>query len=121
MAVATLTVVWLVVSPASALPNRAPVCDPRGATGFAPPPQFQDLELSLDIPADCVQVNPLESRNVVPGRAAWIDFSLSQEPALESTPVLPPPALVARLSARASVEGRASPGVHARHERPPRA
>ena len=28
--------------------DRAPLCDPRGATTFAPPPQMQDVEVSLD-------------------------------------------------------------------------
>ena len=28
--------------------ERAPLCDPRGATTFAPPPQMQDVEVSLD-------------------------------------------------------------------------
>lgn len=121
VALATFTVVWLVVSPASALPNRAPVCDPRGAVGFAPPPQIQDLELSLDIPADCVELSPLDTKNVVPGRAAAIDFSISQEPLLEAGVAIPTLAFAERLSARRAVEGRPRPGVHARLERPPRA
>jgi hypothetical protein len=42
-------------------------CDPRGAAVFAPPPQIQDPELSLDIPPDCAEDSPLDVRNVVPG------------------------------------------------------
>jgi hypothetical protein len=43
------------------------MCDPRGAAVFAPPPQIQDPELSLDIPPDCAEDSPLDVRNVVPG------------------------------------------------------
>ena len=121
VAFATFTVVWLVVSPASALPNRAPVCDPRGAVGFAPPPQFQDLERSLDIPADCVEVSFLETRNVVPGRAPQYDFSIAQEPVVQAAAELPALVFTERLPARVVVEGRPRSGVHARLERPPRA
>ena len=52
----TLVVVWLVASPAMAsegtlasLANKAPLCDPRGAITFAPPPQMQEPTSSLDI------------------------------------------------------------------------
>ncbi len=45
----------------------APMCDPRGAAVFAPPPQIQDPELSLDIPPDCAEDSPLDVRNAVPG------------------------------------------------------
>ena len=80
---ATFMVAWLVTSPASAVTNRAPVCDPRGAIGFAPPPQIQDVELSLDIPADCgtTDVNPIETKNVMPDRSGLVDFSSYDEPA----------------------------------------
>jgi len=134
LAVATFTVVWLVVSPASAAgllsvhgPNAlrmgrspAPVCDPRGATGFAPPPQIQDLELSLDIPADCYDVNPLETKNYVPGRHVQLDISSSQEPVAPTTIALPAPELSERLPVRGHVEARLPPGVRVSLERPPR-
>ena len=137
LAVATFTVVWLVVSPASAatmststitksgwnvpVHTMAPVCDPRGAIGFAPPPQIQDEELSLDIPPDCVDVNPLETKNYVPGhRSALIDLSSSQEPAAPSSATLPARDLSERLSARVDVVETGPPGYHASLERPPR-
>ncbi|MBX3208604.1 MAG: hypothetical protein KF764_26460 [Labilithrix sp.] len=98
----------------------APVCDPRGAIGFAPPPQIQDLELSLDIPADCFEVNPLETKNYVPGHHLRIDLSSSQEPVAPTQAVLPPVELSERLPVRACVETRPSPGVRASLDRPPR-
>lgn len=135
LAVATFTVVWLVVSPASAallssvgtpVPARihgmAPVCDPRGAIGFAPPPQIQDAELSLDIPADCFDVNPLESKNYAPGhRSTPLDISSSQEPAARTTELLPARVLSERLAARVEVVEAGPPGFHTSIERPPRA
>jgi hypothetical protein len=120
LAVATFTVVWLVVSPASAR-SLAPVCDPRGAIGFAPPPQIQDEERSLDIPADCFEVNPLDSKNYVPGHpGAPIDMSSSQEPVAETVITLPAIVLSERLPIRAEGEGRPSPGFRSSLERPPR-
>ncbi len=117
---ATFAVVWLVVSPASAA-SRAPLCDPRGLIAFAPPPQIQDAELSLDIPADCVEDSPIESKNYVPGHlGASIDLSSAQEPVAESPVDLPDVPLSERLSIRASVEGRLPPGFRASLDRPPR-
>jgi hypothetical protein len=121
LAVATFTVVWLVVSPASAM-NRAPVCDPRGAIGFAPPPQIQDAELSLDIPADCFDESPLDTKNYVPGHpSAPLDISSSREPVTQTVIVLPALMLAERLPIRAHEEGRPSPGFRASLDRPPRA
>jgi hypothetical protein len=135
LAVATFAVVWLVVSPASATGllsavgadppkagrTMAPVCDPRGAIGFAPPPQIQDAELSLDIPADCFDVNPLESKNYVPGhRGAPIDVSSMQEPVVEAAVPLPALMLSERLLVPACVEARPPPGFRVSLERPPR-
>ena len=83
--IATVTVVWLLVSPSTALAmprNAAPVCDPRGAITFAPPPQIQDAELSLDIPADCFDLGAIDFRlvkNVDHGRTAPPELSSSQE------------------------------------------
>jgi hypothetical protein len=118
---ATFMVVWLVTSPARAFSDRAPVCDPRGAIGFAPPPQIQDAELSLDIPADCADISPLESKNFMPGRGAPIDFSSSQEPASVTTPALPVLVLAERLPVRITTCARPPPGVRSPLERPPRA
>jgi hypothetical protein len=120
LALATFAVVWLVVSPASASPSMAPLCDPRGAITFAPPPQIQDAELSLDIPADCATDSPSESRNVVPGRGPQIDISFSQEPVAASGTRLPALIFAERLPARVAVDVGLRPGVRASLERPPR-
>lgn len=120
VALTTFMVVWLVTSPARAFSDRAPVCDPRGAIGFAPPPQIQDAELSLDIPADCVDVSPLESKNVVPGRSVSIDLSSSQEPVAAITPTLPAFVFAERLPVRVATCARPPPGVRASLDRPPR-
>jgi len=117
LAVATFAVVWLVVSPASAM---APVCDPRGAVGFAPPPQIQDAELSLDIPADCFDVNPLETKNYVPGHGVQIDTSTSQEPIAATPLFVLGLEFTERLPVRGHVEARPPPGVRMSLDRPPR-
>ncbi len=53
--------------PPPALPaprNAAPLCDPRGATMFAPPPQLQDVEQSLEVSRDCAREGgPLRLRD----------------------------------------------------------
>lgn len=117
LAVATFAVVWLVVSPASAM---APVCDPRGAIGFAPPPQIQDAELSLDIPADCFDVNPLETRNYVPGHHVQIETWTSQEPIAATPLVVLALEFTERLPVREHVEARPPPGFRMSLDRPPR-
>lgn len=120
LALATFTVVWLVVSPASAM-SRAPICDPRGAIAFAPPPQIQDAELSLDIPADCFDSSPLESKNYVPGhRSAPIDISSMQEPVATTTLELPAITLSERLPVRVDGTETGPPGFRVSLERPPR-
>lgn len=121
VAVTTFMVVWLVASPASAFSTtRAPVCDPRGAIGFAPPPQIQDLELSLDIPADCVEDSPLETKNYTPLRGGPIELSSSQEPAAPvSSPVLAA-AVVERVPVPVVECPRPPPGHRRGIERPPR-
>src|SRR5437660_12863648 len=51
VACATALAAWVVATPAHA---AAPLCDQRGATTFAPPPQLQPIETSIDVgpPAD---------------------------------------------------------------------
>jgi len=117
LAVATFAVVWLVVSPASAM---APVCDPRGAVGFAPPPQIQDAELSLDIPADCFDVNPLETKNCVPGHHVQIETWGSQEPMAATPLVVLGLEFAERLPVREHAQTRPPPGFRMSLERPPR-
>ncbi len=68
--------VWLASGRASAssetMANKAPLCDARGAITFAPPPQMQELEVSLDVgvPADCfAPASAGETRTADNGRA----------------------------------------------------
>ncbi len=120
LAVATFTVVWLVASPASAFSTRAPVCDPRGAIGFAPPPQIQDAELSLDIPADCFGESPLEAKNFAPGRNSAIDVSSSQEPVSPTASLVLATSVAERLSIPVVECPRPPPGYQQGVDRPPR-
>lgn len=117
LAFMTFAVVWLVVSPAQAM---APICDPRGAIGFAPPPQIQDEERSLDVTPDCVDVSPLETKNYTPGCPVQFDAPSSQEPATQAAVVIPAIPFVERLPIRRTTEARPPPGVRGSIERPPR-
>ena len=117
---ATLAVVWLVASPAQA---AAPVCDPRGAIMFAPAPQMQDPEQSLDVVAPCDgrADDPLAGRHVVPRRGTALDFSSSsQDPAIAGRFFVPLAAPLARLPAPEAALARPPNGVRSALERPPR-
>ncbi|AKU95787.1 hypothetical protein AKJ09_02451 [Labilithrix luteola] len=126
VALTAFVAVWIVAPSAAraASVNAAPVCDPRGAIMFAPPPQMQDPQQSLDIVVnedDCTQ-SPLETRHLVSHRAPLlIDSGPAQDPATANvaTSVADPeselcPAPVASLSF-------ARPGFRSDLERPPRA
>jgi hypothetical protein len=119
---AVFAMVWLVAAPAFAS-TKAPVCDPRGATTFAPPPQLQDLEQSLDVAEaeDCA-ARPEETRHVTsPKRAPRTLASSAQEPAAAGVSpsvvcgeceLLPAPARTATAGPR---------GFRVTLDRPPRA
>ena len=150
----TLAVVWLVTAPAfaqnassagptsvpmSTMPapavddsvpptSRAPLCDPRGATTFAPPPQMQDVEVSLDTGLtleDCAASNERTSRlghRAAPGRAPTpLDASASSDAAVITA--------VAKLAAAArellpvpvASTMCPRPGIRSTVDRPPRA
>lgn len=118
---ATFMVAWLVVKPAQA---AAPRCDPRGAITFAPPPQLQDPDASIDIGVDgCGAVTPLEDRLVAPGGSAPEDapptFHSSAAAATHAVPAIDPP-VVRLLGPPHEVTG-GSAGVRNTIERPPRA
>ena len=117
---ATFVVVWLVTSPASA--HRAPICDPRGATAFASPPQLQDPEASLDVveAQDCAGETPLDGRHATRGRSGGAENEASPEPLTFARAVLAlaPPA--ARIAAPASFFRGKRPGFRHTLERPPR-
>ena len=52
VAVAAASCVWLVAIPAAWASSLAPQCDHRGAITFAPPPQLQPPEQSIDMTDD---------------------------------------------------------------------
>lgn len=116
---ATFAVVWLVACPAQA---AAPVCDPRGAIMFAPAPQMQDLEQSMDVVAPCDgrAEDPLAARQVAPQRGPQIDLSSSHEQVTTNAFVIPLVAPLARLAAPEPVLARPPSGVRSALERPPR-
>jgi hypothetical protein len=115
---ATFVVVWLVASPAQA---AAPVCDPRGAIMFAPPPQMQDPEQSLDVVAPCdPREDPFAARHVGPQRGPQIEIVDSREPALTTAIVIPLSPPLARIAAPEEALARAPSGVRSALERPPR-
>jgi len=125
----TLVVVWLVASPALAstesLAAKAPLCDPRGAVTFAPPPQMQQLEVSLDIGTfdDCgSSSSEADARHADTGRPpVQIDASSSREPLTRAatTPVAGPASELVPAPAASEVCSR--PGVRSTVDRPPRA
>jgi hypothetical protein len=122
VALATFAVVWLVASPARAA--GAPVCDPRGAIVFAPPPQQQDPELSLDVVLnddDCTK-SPLESKNVVPNRAPVPHAAFATpDLAVTTTNACILHGFAARIPVPAAAAAPARPGFTDTIERPPRA
>lgn len=126
LAVATLVVVWLVVAPrtAFAMPRSgAPLCDPRGAITFAPPPQVQDVELSLDIPPDCFDIGPLDLRlleNADHGRSAPPELSSTQEPGAVTDGLRLDLVFSERLPVRILVEREPQLADRDSLERPPR-
>lgn len=121
-AFATFVVAWLVAPQAAWAASPAPVCDPRGAIMFAPPPQIQDLEQSLDVVAPCDgrAADPREATQVTRGHRAQIELSSSQEPATADAVVVPLAAPLARVRAPEAALARAPSGVRSDVERPPR-
>jgi len=146
----TLAVVWFVASPALAAnatslvdapimslmhpappPAAAPVygaplCDPRGATTFAPPPQLQDVEVSLDSGLtldDCMTSSTHdETHRAAPRRAPLpVDaFSSSDAAAIAAVATL---AAAARELLPVPVPSTVCPrpGIRSTVDRPPRA
>jgi hypothetical protein len=123
--VATVTVVWLLVSPSQALAmprSGAPVCDPRGAITFAPPPQIQDPELSLDVPVDCFDLAAIDFRlvnGVDHGRSAPPDLSSSQESVTGMDALLFGLEFTERVPAPRAIASAPPAGVRPTLERPP--
>jgi hypothetical protein len=125
LTLSTLLVVWLVTGTGTAsAASQAPQCDPRGATTFAPPPQLQEPDSSLDIVVnddDCTK-SPLETRQAVPKRAPPIDAAPSARDAAVTTIALPAVHVRGeRLPAPGASEVCLRPGFRTSVDRPPRA
>lgn len=123
---ATFAVVWLAfgrTAEASAA-YVAPLCDPRGASAIAPPPQMQSLEMSLDVVVvddDCSDL--LDAHQVTPGRAPrGAEGASASQPQFQTpSAVVTPTAPNDRLPAPAASIRFARPGFRVSLDRPPRA
>lgn len=119
-----VVVTWLVAPSAFAATSRAPVCDPRGAIGFAPNPQLQDVQQSLDAPADEDACGGSEEnlRHAERDRAPrGAEGTSSSDPTIARSAG----AIVAPLSTRVPAPEASARGARPAHalalERPPRA
>lgn len=107
--------------------DRAPLCDPRGAITFAPPPQMQDAEVSLDTGLtleDCLStLRDGDVNRAAPGRAP---LPLGAPSVSEGAAVLTTAATLAAsarelLPAPAARTSCERPGIRSTVDRPPRA
>jgi hypothetical protein len=107
--------------------DRAPLCDPRGAITFAPPPQMQDVEASLDSGLtleDCLaNLRDGDVKRVAPGRAPLpLDASrASSDAAVLATAVMLAASARELLPAPVASTSCARPGIRSTVDRPPRA
>jgi hypothetical protein len=115
-------------APEPVLPfGRAPLCDPRGATTFAPPPQMQDAEVTLDTgltAEDCLRGQGDErAHRVAPGRAPLPSAAASSS--TDAAVISAVPRLVASGHARSPAPiaslARGPCGIPSTIDRPPRA
>jgi hypothetical protein len=107
---------------------RAPLCDPRGAIMFAPPPQMQDVEATLDTGLtldDCFgdAAKNADARRAAPGRAPLpIDASsASTDAAVLAAAVALAASARELLPAPAASTMCLRPGFRSTVDRPPRA
>ena len=138
----TLVVVWFVTSPAraAAAPSNidppasiprlsgAPLCDPRGATTFAPPPQMQDVEVSLDAGLtldDCMIGASGSARCVLPAESPVPTGPSASSDSVSDSLITAVATLAAvgrdLLPAPAAGPFCPRPGFHSTVDRPPRA
>jgi hypothetical protein len=118
--VAVTLAVWLAVAPASA---AAPLCDPRAASGFAPPPTLDAPAASVDVgdsSDSCawLVVDKDSAYNQGRGSDPWPTPSradVTVEP--DASSVSPAPAILVPLTYEPTIN---RPGVRDRLERPPR-
>ena len=107
--------------------DRAPLCDPRGAITFAPPPQMQDVEVSLDTGLtldECLaSLRDNGVNRAAPGRAPLpLDaHSASSDAAVIATAVMLAACARELLPAPAASTSCSRPGIRSTVDRPPRA
>ena len=112
---------------AAAPGDRAPLCDPRGAITFAPPPQMQDVEVSLDSGLtldDCFSSDRNHDlKRAAPGRAPVpLDASsASSDAAVLATAVMLAACARELLPAPVASTSCSRPGIRSTVDRPPRA
>jgi hypothetical protein len=120
VAFATAVAVWAIATPARA---EAPLCDPRGATGVAPPPQLQMPMTSIDVGPPAEDCSELISVTVAAedGRAPDpAPPSASQDPLVAHPAAEVPEAGLSGFAYREDVVLHARPGERSRVDRPPR-
>ena len=110
--------------------DRAPLCDPRGATTFAPPPQMQDVEVSLDSGLTLEECLASLGRNshddvkrAAPGRAPppFDASSASSDAAVLATAVMLAACARELLPVPVASTSCPRPGIRSTVDRPPRA
>jgi hypothetical protein len=106
--------------------SRAPLCDPRGATTFAPPPQMQDLEVSLDTGLtldDCVtSQTSRDGHRAAPGRSPIpVDANASSDAAVITAVATLAAAARELLPVPVASTMCPRPGIRSTVDRPPRA
>ena len=110
--------------------DRAPLCDPRGATTFAPPPQMQDVEVSLDSGLTLEECLASLGRNshddvkrAAPGRVpSPLDASsASSDAAVLATAVMLAACARELLPVPVASTSCPRPGIRSKVDRPPRA
>jgi hypothetical protein len=112
---------------AAAPSDRAPLCDPRGAITFAPPPQMQDVEVSLDSGLtldDCfsrARDNDVRRANPGPSPVPLDASSASSDAAVIATAVMLAACARELLPAPAASTSCSRPGIRSTVDRPPRA
>ena len=113
--------VWAIATPARA---AAPMCDQRGATGIAPPPQLQQPQTTIDIgapPEDCSGLFAMTTA-FDSGRAPEPSPPIAaQDPLVASAAPAVSPAVVSGKFGREAAAGSERAEERARVDRPPRA
>lgn len=99
--------------------SRAPLCDIRCATTFAPAPQFQDEEVSLAVSEDDDDSVAIDLVRMVPGGSPQADAP-HDDPCTLAPPRVSPAPPEAMLAPIASSTFRGPRGVLGSVERPPR-